>query len=190
MAATAASAVLAVVPVVGAQTAHSQPYPPDSPSLTLTATTVDAGDDLGFTGTGFIPDEEVGAFLLSKPIKLGRFTADANGTVEGTVTIPKWTDPGKHIFRLKGEESKLTLSAEITVRSHKPHPGYGEDRSSVPLAGPHFADTGETRSSAPLGGPHLADTGETHSSVLLGGAAGLLALGAGTMTAVRRRKRN
>ncbi|MBC9726975.1 LPXTG cell wall anchor domain-containing protein [Streptomyces sp. TRM68367] len=154
-AATAASAVLAAVPVVGAQPAHSQPYPPDAPSLTLTATTVDAGDDLGFTATGFLPNEGVGAFLLSKPIKLGRFTADANGTVEGTVTIPKWTDPGKHTFRLKGEKSKLTLSAEITVRSPK---------------------------------PHLADTGEDRSPVLLVGAAGLLALGAGTMMAVRRRK--
>ncbi|MDQ1029170.1 hypothetical protein QF035_006752 [Streptomyces umbrinus] len=135
-AATAASAVLVAVPVVGAQPAHSQPYPPNPPSLTLTATTVDAGDDLGFTGTGFIPNEGVNAFLLSKPIKLGHFTADANGTVEGTVTIPKRTDPGKHIFRLKGEESKLTLSAKITVRSHKPHYGHtGEDRSSVLLGG-------------------------------------------------------
>ncbi|KOU70082.1 hypothetical protein ADK57_12305 [Streptomyces sp. MMG1533] len=116
-----------------------------------------AGDDLGFTGTGFSPNEGVDAFLFSKPIKLGHFTADGNGTVEGTVTIPKWTDPGKHIFRLKGEESKLKLSAKIIVRSHK---------------------------------PHLAATGEDHSSVLLGGAAGLLALGAGTMIAVRRRKQN
>ncbi|MFD5742914.1 LPXTG cell wall anchor domain-containing protein [Streptomyces massasporeus] len=156
-AAAAASAVLAAVPIVGAQPAHSQPYPPDPPSLTLTATTVTAGDDLGFTGTGFSPNEGVNAFLLSKPVKLGHFTADANGTVEGTVTIPKWTDPGKHIFRLKGRESKLTLSAKIKVRPHK---------------------------------PHLADTGEDQSFVLLGGAAGLLALGAGTMMAVRRRKQN
>jgi LPXTG-motif cell wall-anchored protein len=156
-AAAAASAVLAAVPVVGTQPAHSQPYPPDAPSLTLTATTVDAGDDLGFTGTGFDPNEGVDAFLFSKPVKLGHFTADGNGTVEGTVTIPKWTDPGKHIFRLKGQESKLKLSAKITVKSHK---------------------------------PHLADTGEDHTPVLLGGAAGLLALGAGTMMAVRRRKQN
>jgi hypothetical protein len=135
-AAAAASAVLVAVPVVGAQPAHSQPYPPNPPSLTLTATTVSAGDDLGFTGTGFIPYEGVNAFLFSKPIKLGHFTADANGTVEGTVTIPEWTDPGKHIFRLKGEESKLTLSAKITVRSPKPDYGHaGEDRSSVLLGG-------------------------------------------------------
>ncbi|MFE9643702.1 LPXTG cell wall anchor domain-containing protein [Streptomyces sp. NPDC006365] len=78
----------------------------------------------------------MGAFLLSKPIKLGRFTADSNGTVEGTVTIPKWIDPGQHTFRLKGEESKRTLSAEITVRSHKPHLAKtGEDRSTVLLGG-------------------------------------------------------
>ncbi|MFI7013085.1 LAETG motif-containing sortase-dependent surface protein [Streptomyces sp. NPDC050164] len=97
------------------------------------------------------------ALLFSKPVKLGHFTADANGTVEGTVTIPKWTDPGKHIFLLKGEKSKLKLSAKITVNSHK---------------------------------PHLADTGEDQTPVLLGGAAGLLALGAGTVMAVRRRKQN
>ncbi|MGK5694546.1 hypothetical protein ACSNOJ_16860 [Streptomyces sp. URMC 128] len=153
----AASAVLAAVPVIGAQPAHAQPYPPGPPELTLTATTVDAGDDLGFTGTGFDPNEGVAAVLFSKPVKLGRFTADANGTVEGTVTIPKWTDPGKHIFRLKGLESKKSLKAKIFVRPHK---------------------------------PHLADTGEDRSLVMLGGTAALLALGAGTMVAVRRRQHN
>ncbi|MFJ4977685.1 hypothetical protein ACIP6X_20425 [Streptomyces coeruleorubidus] len=132
----AASAVLAAVPVVGAQPAHAQPYPPDPPGLTLTATTVEAGEDLGFTGTGFDPNEGVTAVLFSKPVKLGRFTADANGTVEGTVTIPKWTDPGKHIFRLKGVESKLSLKAKIFVRPHKPHlADTGEDRSLVMLGG-------------------------------------------------------
>jgi LPXTG-motif cell wall-anchored protein len=97
---------------------------------------VDAGDELSFIGTGFEPNEGVGAFLLSKPIKLGFFTADSNGTVEGTVTIPKWTDPGRHTFLLKGKESKLKLSAEITVRSHKPHlANTGEDRSALLLGG-------------------------------------------------------
>ncbi|MEW2630882.1 hypothetical protein AB0903_04295 [Streptomyces sp. NPDC048389] len=135
-AATAASAVLAAVPVVGAQTAHAHPYPypPDSPSLTLSATTVDAGDELSFTGTGFDPNEGVGAFL-SKPIKLGFFTADSNGTVEGTVTIPKWTDPGRYTFRLKGKESKLKLSAAITVRSHRPHLANTGEDGSAPLLG-------------------------------------------------------
>ena len=132
----AASAVLAAVPVIGAQPAHAQPYPPDPPGLTLTATDVAAGDDLGFTGTGFAPNEGVVALLFSKPVKLGRFTADANGTVEGTVTIPKWTEPGKHTFRLKGVESKLSLKAKIFVRPHKPH----------------LADTGEHRSLVMLGG--------------------------------------
>ncbi|MBB6077865.1 LPXTG cell wall anchor domain-containing protein [Streptomyces paradoxus] len=157
MATAAASAVLAAVPVIGAQPAHSQPYPPDPPTLTLTATTVVAGDDLGFTGTGFLPTEGVSAFLFSKPVKLGRFTADSNGTVKGTVTIPKWTDPGKHYFRLKGVESNRSLGAKIIVRPHK---------------------------------PHLADTGDDRSLVMVGGSAALLALGAGAVMAVRRRKHN
>jgi LPXTG-motif cell wall-anchored protein len=56
--------------------------------------------------------------------------------VEGTVTIPKWTDPGKHIFRLKGVESKLSLKAKIFVRPHKPHlADTGEDHSLVMLGG-------------------------------------------------------
>ncbi|MFI6806237.1 LPXTG cell wall anchor domain-containing protein [Streptomyces luteogriseus] len=136
MATTAASAVLAAAPLIGAQPAHSQPYPPDPPTLTLTATTVAAGDDLGFTGTGFIPTEGVSAFLFSKPVKLGRFTADANGTVKGTVTIPKWTHPGKHYFRLKGVKSNRSLGAKIIVRPHKPHlADTGEDRSLVMMGG-------------------------------------------------------
>jgi LPXTG-motif cell wall-anchored protein len=99
----------------------------------------------------------VSAFLFSKPVKLGRFTADANGTVKGTVTIPKWTDPGKHHFRLKGVKSHRSLGAKIIVRPHK---------------------------------PHLADTGDDRSIVMMGGTAALLALGTGTMMAVRRRKHN
>jgi LPXTG-motif cell wall-anchored protein len=132
----AATAVLAAVPVIGAQPAHSQPYPPDPPTLTLTATTVVAGDDLGFTGTGFIPGEGVDAYLYSKPFKLGRFTADSNGTVKGTVTVPEWKDPGWHVFRLKGEKSKRALRAVIKVLPNKPH----------------LADTGENRSFTLLGG--------------------------------------
>ncbi|MEU0217072.1 LPXTG cell wall anchor domain-containing protein [Streptomyces sp. NPDC006265] len=131
----AATAVLAAVPAIGAQPAHSQPYPPNPPELTLSATTVSAGEDLDFTGTGFAPNEGVNAFLYSKPFQIGHFTANANGTVKGTVTIPRWTEPGWHVFRLKGQKSKRALQAVIKVRSYKPQLSNTGDKNSFTLLG-------------------------------------------------------
>jgi LPXTG-motif cell wall-anchored protein len=115
LAATAASAVLAAAPLIGAQPAYAQ-YPPPAPELTLSSTEVEPGDELDFTGTGFAPNQDdVEAALASKIVVLGTFTANATGTVEGTVTIPEKTKPGEHLFLLRAEEPDLTLSAEITV---------------------------------------------------------------------------
>ncbi|MFG2022737.1 LPXTG cell wall anchor domain-containing protein [Streptomyces sp. NPDC048825] len=134
--ATAASAALAAVPVVGAQPAHAQPYPPPAPGLTLTSAVAAPGDPLGFTGTGFEEGQDVEAALFSSKVVLGHFTADEAGIVEGTVTIPEDTEPGKHLFRLKAEDPDRVLKAEIKVLPDKPHLARtGEDNNSSVLLG-------------------------------------------------------
>nr|WSY54802.1 LPXTG cell wall anchor domain-containing protein [Streptomyces sp. NBC_00886] len=136
LAAAAASAVLAATPVVGAQPAQAQPYPPPPPTLTLSTTTVDPGDSLGFEGTGFESGQTVEAALFSHKVVLGHFTADSNGTVEGTVTIPERIRPGRHRFRLRAWDPEHTLSARIFVRRHHPHlANTGEDHTTALLGG-------------------------------------------------------
>jgi LPXTG-motif cell wall-anchored protein len=171
LAATAASAVLTAAPVLGAQSAFAQPYPPLPPSLTLSSTVVGAGDDVDFTGTGFEANQDVEADLASRIVVLGHFTADATGAVEGTVTIPERTKPGEHLFLLRAEDPDLTLTAEITVTDgdsdHYPgggRPGgdHGGDHGGRP-GGDHGGDHGG-RPGGDQGSDHGGRPGGDHGS--------------------------
>ncbi|MET8948699.1 hypothetical protein ABZX30_35570 [Streptomyces sp. NPDC004542] len=180
LASAASAAVLLAAPLVGAQTAHAEPgpypppypapYPPRPPALTLTATTVHAGDRLGFRGTGFVPRQRVDAVLRSVVVVLGKFRADEHGVVTGTVTIPRRTSPGLHTFKLIGRDPERRASARIRVLRPK---------HRADLNGP---DDGQPTSAGP------AD--ESGRTALAGGsaAAGLVSLGGGTMLAMRRRR--
>ncbi|MFF3247484.1 LPXTG cell wall anchor domain-containing protein [Streptomyces sp. NPDC002870] len=57
-------------------------------------------------------------------VVLGTFTADANGIVTGTVTIPESVPPGIYLFQLVGSTSGVTVSAQVTVTGDaSPPPG-------------------------------------------------------------------
>lgn len=178
LASAASAAVLVAVPLVGAQPAHAetaQPYPPPPPTLTLSATTVHAGDRLGFRGTGFAPRQRVEADLRSHVVVLGYFRANAHGVVTGTVTIPRRTTPGFHTFELVGRKPYRKASARIRVlrpehRADLNEPGNAPDDSGRPAD----ADV------ADQGGPTPLAEGSA--------AAGLVSLGGGTMLALRRRR--
>ncbi|CAL9314965.1 LPXTG cell wall anchor domain-containing protein [Streptomyces sp. SudanB52_2052] len=190
--ASAASAAVIAAPLVGAGTAHAQ-YPPPGPSLTLSPDTVEAGEDVSFTGTGFAPNQfPVTAALFSKKVVLGRFQADRQGVVEGTVTIPECTKPGLHTFKLFAHDPDLTLRAPLEVLppangvdcpdddgrdDHDDHDGHdGHDGR-----GDHRGHHGQ-----------LADTGDDDKTLMMmgGAAAGLAALGGGTVLAMRRHRRS
>lgn len=213
LASAAWTAVLAAALLVGAQTSHAQPYPPPPPSLTLSDTTVPAGGELSFEASGFGPGQLVTALLFSHKIVLGRFTADSQGVVAGTVTIPRSVEPGVHTFKLVARNPDLTLSARITVlppedeteppgdpdRPGRPgdhdgrhdddhdgrHDGRHDDDHDGRHDGNHDGDHGQGRHEDR---PALADTGGEKALVLGIAAAGLVAVCGGALLAIRRRR--
>ncbi|MGW5851207.1 hypothetical protein ACWFQ8_25225 [Streptomyces sp. NPDC055254] len=187
---SAASAVaLVAAPLVGAQTAHAQ-YPPQPPCLNLGASTVPAGGTVDFRATGFTPRQLVTALLASDPIILGRYRADADGTAFATATIPKSVRAGWHTFKVTAHNPDRTCSARIKVRAavgrpdHDGHDGHEHDGDSGQGPG---GDDGRNGHNEP-GRPDLADTGSEKALAASGIAAGLIALGGGTMLTVRRRR--
>lgn len=182
LASAASAAVLSAAPLVGAQTSHAEPYPP-STCLTLSTTGVPVGGKLSFRGTGFADEQPVTASLLSREIILGRFRADSQGVVTGTVTIPQSVEPGDHTFKLRAWNPDRKLSARITVlpSGEQPEPSgkpYGPDEHD--WSGHHEGHHG--------GRPAIADTEGEKALAPSVAAAGLFAVGAGTMLVLRRRR--
>jgi hypothetical protein len=188
LASAASAAALVAGPLVGAQTAHAQtqashqvsqvttlqkaPYPPRPGTLTLSATTVRAGGSVSFTATGFRPWQRVTVVLQSFPVVLGHFRADGDGTVTGTVTIPRSTRPGSHLFRVIGLPGR-SLAAHIRVLPARTVAGSG-------------TDDGKPGGTASRAG--LAEPDGTKTLALGGTAAGLVTAGGGALLAVRRRR--
>lgn len=178
--ASAASAAVIAAPLVGAGTAHAQ-YPPPGPNLTLSTDTVVAGEDVSFTGTGFAPNQfPVTAALFSKKVVLGRFQADRQGVVEATVTIPECTKPGHHTFKLFAHDPDLALRAPLEVLPPADDVDCRDDHDGHYGKEDHRGHHGR-----------LADTGNDTKLMLVGGtAAGLAAVGGGTLLALRRHRRS
>ncbi|KZE43295.1 LPXTG cell wall anchor domain-containing protein [Microbacterium sp. T32] len=102
----------------------SSPTPTDTPSpsptessslsLSLSTNTVSRGNQVTVTASGFAPGETVEIWLHSTPIKLVTGTADENGAVRQTVTIPSGADIGAHKIEARGATSG-SVYASLTV---------------------------------------------------------------------------
>ncbi len=215
LASAASAALLVAAPLAATQTAYAQPYPPSTRLLSVSRTDVSAGDSLSFSSRDvFAPGAGVTALLESTPVVLGHFRADAHGAVSGTVTIPRSTPGGWHVFRLTSDNPDPSIGTSIYVEgvvgsppptsppptspppthhprpepSHTHHPGghHGDD------GGHHHGQGDDGRNPYDPGrDPHhgrLADTGSEKAMALGGAAAALLLTGSGTMLAVRRRR--
>ncbi|MFF8945316.1 LPXTG cell wall anchor domain-containing protein [Streptomyces sp. NPDC014864] len=123
----ASAAVLAAVPLAAAQTAHAQPpYPPTTGALSISTTTVTRGQTVTFSSSGvFGAGSAVTALLESTPIVLGRFRADANGTVSGTVTVPRRAPLGWHVFRLTSNRPDQSVGTTVYVQDAPSTPPTG-----------------------------------------------------------------
>jgi LPXTG-motif cell wall-anchored protein len=104
-----------VAPVSAGLDAITCPSQPVAPSVTASVGSILPGGTLTIHGTGFTPGEIVDATLHSTPIALGSFTADADGEVDGPVTIPADVEPGEHTIVLAGRTSGVEASVPIEV---------------------------------------------------------------------------
>lgn len=98
-------------------TAHWSVLPPplDLPANTTTAQTLANGETVTVSGTGFSAGQQLQVWLHSDPVRLGTLTAETDGTVSGSFTIPANTTGGKHHIVLIDETGAEFSSAAITV---------------------------------------------------------------------------
>ncbi|MFF4208647.1 hypothetical protein ACFYZE_04570 [Streptomyces sp. NPDC001796] len=105
-------------PLVGAQTAFAQPYPPTAPVPLPAGTTLTAGEPVGFSLPAgvFASGQPVTVLLESTPVILGHFTAAGDGSVSGTVTIPENTVNGWHVLRVTADNAELSVGVTVLVQ--------------------------------------------------------------------------
>lgn len=90
---------------LGASAAGAVQYPPDSPSASVSASTVSAGGSTTVSGTGWQPNSTVSCTLSPGSVSLGSATVDGNGAFSKTVTIPTGTSAGE--YTIVGEHVAL-----------------------------------------------------------------------------------
>jgi dolichol-phosphate mannosyltransferase len=90
------------------------------PAVVLDAYTVKPGQDFGFAGSGFLPNETVAVRLGSpagQPIAAVR--ANARGNVTGHVTIPLMP-AGNYVLYFVGQESQTPTSVGLNIQGFHP----------------------------------------------------------------------
>ncbi|WP_210769072.1 metallophosphoesterase [Ruania alkalisoli] len=100
-------------------------------TVTLSTSSVVAGDALEVNGSGFPPGEEVRIELHSHTIELATVEADGSGTVTAQVTIPA-TAVGSHRIVLISE-SGVRASAALTVTAAAGGGDLAETGSDTPV---------------------------------------------------------
>jgi Ca2+-binding RTX toxin-like protein len=91
-----------------------------------------AGQGIPVAGGGFIRNGRIRVILRSEPVLLAETTADANGNVSLTVTLPVDTTPGSHTITLEGEAPDGTPRLVVyTIEVSRPCTINGTSRSEV-----------------------------------------------------------
>jgi hypothetical protein len=88
--------------------------------VTISPSTPSAGGDITIDSSGWMHDTDVTITLHSDPVVLGTVTADANGDVHTTVSIPAGTAAGAHTIELTGTDSTgapRDVTTAITIAS-------------------------------------------------------------------------
>ncbi|PKI91428.1 metallophosphoesterase [Actinomycetales bacterium SN12] len=159
-------------------------------SVTVDAGTVRAGDTVTLSGTGFGAGEKVRIELRSEPVQLGQATADAEGTLRASLTIPASTPAGSHTLAAIRESGEEVTAALTVTAAQVPGGGAGAGDGATPGSG----DAGGTNAGgadaggANLGGS-LATTG-ADSAPYITAAVMLLLAGAAVVAISRRRARS
>ena len=85
------------------------------PISTASTTSPQAGQSVTVQSPGFTPGESVSVTLHSTPVLLETVSANSQGDVDTTVTIPAGTAPGAHELILTGLSSGQVVTIPITV---------------------------------------------------------------------------
>ena len=94
--------------------------PTYGPQVSPSLSSVEQGQTITFTGTGFAPNEPVAGVVNSDPVSLGSALASADGTVAFTWTVPANFAVGVHSIVLTGALSGATASATFEVTAPPP----------------------------------------------------------------------
>ena len=97
-----------------------------APACTVGDTTPTIGQSVSVACGGYAPGTPVTVDLLSDPVRLATLTANANGQVVGSVSIPLTAAAGAHEVRFTGTApggSALVRSVAVTVSRELPRTG-------------------------------------------------------------------
>jgi predicted alpha-1,2-mannosidase len=86
-----------------------------TPSLDVLADSATRGTVVPVDGDGFAPGEQVSLTLFSDPIALGTLTADADGIVRGSFTVPAAATTGAHEVEALGATSQVAVRTAFRV---------------------------------------------------------------------------
>jgi len=108
--------------------------PPPVLAAVVTTSSVMVGGTARAYATGFAPGEQVTVTMYSNPYVVGTFTADGNGRVDVSWTVPIGTSLGAHLVEFAGLSSG-TVSAPFTVTRMLASMGGSVADRGVPLFG-------------------------------------------------------
>jgi translation initiation factor IF-1 len=177
------------------------------PRVEVAASSLRPGESQTATGVNFQPGEQVTAVMRSAPVTVGTSSADADGRVEFTWTVPADTEAGVHTVELTGPLSGIqTVEFQVEPAGEptqpptepppteppatEPPPTEPPATEPPPTSGP--AQTASTPGPAPTGGQSgspLPTTGAGAIPGLVGTAVVSVLAGAVLLMAAWRRRR-
>jgi len=123
-----AFAAMALGAAAAVPAAATEPYPPNSPAVSVGTTSPVAGQPFAFTATGFLAAEKVEIAVNAKPVAMRQLTsmrpvayakdvintltADSSGSVSTDITL---TQPGTYTITATGLTSGNVVSTTVTV---------------------------------------------------------------------------
>lgn len=96
-------------------------YPPGQCNAQLGRSSYAPGQQVSFTTSRvFRSGEQTDGEVHTTPYEVGTFTANNEGVVSGTFTLPESITPGRHTFTLTGQTDGDVVSAQFTVTGAAP----------------------------------------------------------------------
>ena len=104
--------------------ASAQPYSHGAAPLHVSSTSVAPGSKVTIAGSGFAAYSTISLYVHSSPVLLATTTADANGAISASVSLPASLPPGDHTLTATGPApgggtSTLTVAISVGGRGEK-----------------------------------------------------------------------